>query len=165
VADNFTFRIDDEAFQRALRRFTLRITDLRPFWPLVVPIFIGWMREQFDSEGSFGGHPWPALSQDYAERKGVDKPGKGILVYEGDLRKAASNPKRHVLPMVLELEVDWEGEKGKPVDLEWHQKGTNKMPARPLLFGEPLPALARVELDRAAELYVEESIRLSGLRL
>jgi hypothetical protein len=165
VADQWSIHLDDEAFMRALGRFTLRISDLRPFWPLVIPIFIGWMHEQFESEGRFGGHPWPALSDDYAEQKARDHPGAGILVAEGDLRQAASRPRRHVLPHELTLEVDWESEKGEPVDLSWHQEGTAKMPARPLLFGEPLPMQARAELDRAAELYVAESIRLSGLKL
>jgi hypothetical protein len=163
MADSFNVTVEDEAFLRALSRFTLMISDLRPFWPLVVPLFIGWMREQFETEGEFAGQHWAALSESYAEQKARKYPGKGILVAEGDLRQAASRPKRLATGSTLELTVDWAGQKGKEVDLGWLQEGTARMPARPLLFGEPLPARARFELDAVAGRYVQEAIGRSGL--
>jgi len=56
----------DEAAERQLRTFELLLSDLRPFWPIVARLFRGWMKAQFDSEGSFAGRPWAPLSPEYA---------------------------------------------------------------------------------------------------
>ena len=163
MPDEFTVRLEDEEFRKATERFGVHLSDLRPFWSAVVPLFIGWMRAQFLTEGAFGGQPWAALSQDYAERKAIARPGAGILVYDGDLRKAASHPKRIQTKDELQLSIPWAEVKGKPVDLDWHQEGTPRMPARPLLFSEPLPPAARASLEIAAEEYIGTAIKASGL--
>jgi hypothetical protein len=152
----------DEQARRNLQRLLLALTDLRPFWPMIVPIFVGWMRRQFDTQGSFGGAPWAPLSPAYAAWKSLHYPGRGILYAEGDLRMAASKPRRTVTPRALTLTIDWAAEKGQPVDLAWHQAGTARMPARPLLF-ETLPTSARLDVEQAADKYVEDLVRRLGL--
>jgi hypothetical protein len=139
-------RGEDEA-DRQLRQFELLVSDLRPFWPMVVPLFIGWMREQFQTEGAFGGRPWERLSPEYSLFKERVRPGKGILQFDGDLRRAASQPLRSATPTVLTLTID-------DPKAEFHQEGTDRMPARPLVFGSPLPMRAELELAHAADTYV-----------
>lgn len=145
----------------ALARFGAMIGNLLPFWPKLVPLFIGWMREQFESEGAYGGDPWAPLTPEYAARKAEMYPGKGILVATGELRGAASRPQRVMTPTALILRVDDSGTSHGSV-LPFHQAGTTRMPARPLLF-ERLSAPALAQVERAAEEYVEEALRVSGL--
>lgn len=152
MADEFTVRVagDDEA-RRRLAQFELFLEDLRPFWPLLVPVFIGWMRDQFSSEGGWGGQQWAPLSPAYAVEKARTHPGRSILIREGDLRRAASEPRREATPRTLTLWID-------DPKVDYHQEGTERMPARPLI-PEPLPAAAVRDVDRAAEEYVSTLIR------
>lgn len=142
--------------QRALLRYVSFMLDLRPFWPRVVPAFIRWMRMQFESEGSYGGSPWAPLSPEYLAWKMVHYPGKSILQAEGDLRQAASRPEREARPLDLVLTI---------VDpkIEYHQEGTDNMPARPLIF-EHLPPDAVLELEDLAEEYADDMARRAGFK-
>jgi hypothetical protein len=146
------FRFDHANADRYYRRVEELLSDLRPFWPLVVPIVTGWWREQFDTEGGFAGRPWAALSPAYAEWKAQKYPGKTILQATGDLRQAASRPSRTSTPRSLTLSID-------DPKLEYHQDGTGRMPARPLVFGDPLPPAAALEIEAAAERYVGDFLR------
>lgn len=131
-------------------RMAAMLADLRPFFPKLVPLFIGWMRQQFETSGSFFlGHAWAPLSPRYAAWKATRYPGKGILIREGDLRKAASMPKREMTPTSLVLEIH-------DPKLGFHQTGTPHMPARPLLVSGYLPRAAQAEVTHAAEQYVQE---------
>ncbi len=154
VAD---FSIDMEGlddYERRLTSFVIQMLDLRPFWPKLVPLFIGWMGKQFETEGAFGGAKWAELSPAYAARKSVLYPGKGILYAEGAMRGAASNPAREVTSGSLTLTIT-------DPKAGYHQTGTTRMPARPLIF-ETVPASAEAEIDRAAEDYVEGVARSLG---
>lgn len=148
----FTIDYDDEDAQKHIRRVAALLIDLRPFWPKVVPIFIGWMRAQFETEGEFAGNHWAPLSPAYAAYKAIRFPGKGILIAHGDLRKAASNPRRNASRQSLTLTI---------VDpkIQYHQEGTDRMPARPLLFGDPLPLVAAAQLDTAASEFIDDWLR------
>lgn len=140
----------DEA-ERNLRGFAAVMLDLRPFWPRVVPLFIAWMAQQFDSEGSWGGEAWAPLSADYAAYKAAKYPGKGILIAEGTLRRAASTPQRIATPSSLTLTIVDE-------TIGYHQDGTDKMPARPVVPDE-LPFSAEAELELAQEAYIQDMAR------
>lgn len=149
-------------YDAALRKLTELILDLRPFWPLVVPIFVGWMGKQFDSEGDFFGQQWAPLSEPYATWKMQHYPGKGILSAEGDLRRAATTPERISRPESLVLRIKPYEKSGKAMDPDWFQSGTDRMPARPLLADE-LPLEAQAELREAANYYIDENARKLGL--
>lgn len=150
MADEITVRVEgDEEAQRRLERLTLLLTDLRSFWPMLVPVVRSWFRRQFESEGAFGGHPWAPLSPVYAAYKARVRPGKGILVFTGDLKRAASNAVRTATPTTLTLTID-------DPKVSYHQEGTTRMPARPLVFSDPLPTVARAELDEVADRYVRD---------
>lgn len=144
----------DEA-EKSLRGFAATMLDLRPFWPLVVPLFIEWMGEQFQSEGAWGGEAWAPLSVDYAAYKAQAHPGRSILIASGALRSAASKPKRTATPSSLTLTI---------VDpkIEFHQDGTETMPARPVI-PDSLPVSAEAQLELAAERYIADMVRRFGL--
>lgn len=141
--------------ERAHRGFAAAMLDLRPFWPLLVPVFIKWMRQQFESEGAWGGEAWAPLSPDYAAWKSANFPGQSILIAHGALRAAASSPDRLVGPFSMTLFI---------IDpkIEFHQGGTDKMPARPVIPSN-LPASAEAELTGIANGYVRENLRRFGL--
>jgi hypothetical protein len=168
-------------YDAALRKLVELILDLRPFWPLVVPLFVGWMGKQFESEGEFFGEQWRELSEPYATWKMTHYPGKGLLSAEGDLRRAATTPQRIARPESLVLrirpyqkttrstELTASGRTsrarigtGHTMDPDWFQSGTDRMPARPLL-GDVLPPEASAELREAAERYIDENARKLGL--
>lgn len=112
------------------------------------------MRRQFETEGSFGGSPWPALSSAYAARKASLGLRHEILQATGQLKQAASRPTRFATPLSLTLVIDDSGEKHGPV-LQFHQEGDG-VPKRPLVFGDPLPIAAHAELELAADRYVRD---------
>lgn len=157
------------SIEERLEKLVEACLDLRPFWPLVIPLYTRWMGEQFDSGGDFFGEHWQPLTPDYAAWKSEHYPGRGLLMAEGDLRHAAQSPAREPLPHMLILRIEpfvkarGPGA-GRNIDPAWFQGGTDRMPARPLLpmFGE-LPATAQGEIGAAAEMYVQDTARRLGL--
>lgn len=154
----------DGPSEEQIRRLAAQLSDLRGFWPKVVPLFIVWMRLQFESEGAYFGRPWAPLSPEYRVQKERLAPGKGILVFAGGIRQAASRPKRTVTPRSLTLTIpddEWgHGPRGvkRPI-LQHHQAGGGNLPARPLIFTGPLPGPAAAELQGAANEYVADLLR------
>lgn len=153
MADGWNLRTEGvEETERKIRAFELVLSDLRPFWPIVTRLFVGWMSRQFETQGAFAGRPWVPLQPKYAIFKAQHAPGRRILNFTGEMRRAVTSPKRSVTARTLTLEID-------DPKLEYHQEGTSRMPARPVLFGTPLPAQAQMELDQAAERYVSDFLR------
>lgn len=145
----------DGEFDRKAKQLQLFFEDLRTFWPLLVPVFIGWMGAQFSTEGGFGGQAWAPLSPQYAAWKSTHYPGRTILIRDGALRRAASEPRREATPRTLTLWIDDDV-------AGYHQDGTDRMPARPLI-PEPLPQSAIRDIDDAAHEYVSTLVRNLGL--
>ncbi len=148
-------RFDAHEMERRLKQFELLLSDLRSLWPSVVPIFIRWLSEQFSTEGAWGGDPWAPLAPSTVAFKQKHFPGRGILYASGDLRRAASRPKRTATPRTLTLSI--EDDKAG-----YHQEGTSRMPARPIIPAR-LPMSAQRDLDHAAEEYVSDLVRRLGL--
>lgn len=158
------------AVEQALIKLATLMSDLRPFWPVVSRLFVSWMGRQFDSEGAFLTDPWEELSPDYAAWKSQNYPGKPILSLVGPLRKAATSPRRIPTPLTLTLVIEpYEHQALTPggvsgiLDPEWFQEGTSRMPARPLIFEEILPAVPMAELTAAMEVYARSMVVASGL--
>lgn len=152
MAEEWRVTVDAHDAERRIRRLSLMLSDLRPFWPLVVPVFTGWLRRQFETEGEFAGSRWAPLSPAYAAWKSKVRPGKSLLVFDGTMRRAASNPIRSATPRTLTLSIEDD-------KLGYHQEGGTNLPARPLVFGSPLPPMAELELRRAADRYVTDLLR------
>lgn len=148
---NVTWKGLSEAEKLANQMASL-LLDLRPFWPKIVPLFVQWQAAQFATEGGFMGDPWAPLSPRYAEWKAAHYPGKPILQAEGDLRRAASAPLRDATPTSLTLTIadDKAG---------WHQEGTARMPARPLMYEISAPGQIERDVQQAADEWVDDLLR------
>jgi hypothetical protein len=156
VAGGFDVHVSgDEELRAKLEKVTALLADMRLFAPYVVPVFIGWMGAQFSSEGGWGGQQWAPLSPAYAAEKSRTHPGRSILIRDGGLRQAASRPRREATPRTLTLWID------DPV-AAYHQEGTTRMRARPLI-PDPLPQSALRDVEFAAEEHVNVLIRSVGL--
>lgn len=106
------------------------------------------MGEQFGSSGGWGGEQWAPLSESTILQKAQHGGGSSILIDTGQLRQAASRPTRLATPSSLTLTIE-------DRTIEWHQEGTDRMPARPVI-PDALPVSAEVELELAADRYVAE---------
>jgi phage gpG-like protein len=93
--------------------------------------FIQEVGEGFDQQKTPGGEAWHKLAPWYAKYKQEVRPGKGILQFDGKLKKAA-----------LKSKLDWSGNStdsthmivSMPVNdpkAVKHQFGEGKLPARP----------------------------------
>ncbi len=141
--------VDDRDAERELKVIAAGLHDLRSFWPMLVPVVSSWWRRMYATEGAFAGSPWAPLSASYAAWKAAHYPGKGILQASGKMRQAVSRPHRSQTPTTLTLSIE------SPV-LGYHQEGGGSLPKRELVFSDPLPALAALELDAVAERYVTD---------
>lgn len=152
----FRISVDDRDAERRLRLLATGLADLRPFWPRVSRLVVGWMRLQFESEGAFwtSGRKWTPLSPAYAAAKLERWGPRPILQASGQMRQAFSRPTRSVGPSSLTLRFDDSGPEHGPV-AQYHQAGDG-VPRRPIIPEGPLPPLARLELDREAEGYVRD---------
>lgn len=147
---------DDEV--KRLHAFSAAMTNLIPFWPRLVPLFINWMRRQFESQGIYWtGAPWRPLTPEYAAQKAREFPGRGILIASGSLRRGASSPRRTATPRSLTLTIEWP--KGDP---GWHHFGEGNNPARPLLAQQLTPEQLQ-EVEAEAREYAEDTARRLGL--
>jgi hypothetical protein len=108
-----------------------------------VPVWLGEVADvdakqnvaAFTSQGVKTGRKWAALSPAYAKVKRKMRPRKGILVWDGNLRRSlaeVSDP-AHIVRMqgrIISL-----GTRHKLA--RWHQDGTGRMPARPPVRKSP----------------------------
>lgn len=143
--------VDDAEANRELRIIATGLSDLRSFWPMLVPVATQWWRRQFDTQGAFAGTPWQPLSPAYAAWKQRRAPSKPILQLTGKMKQAVSRPHRVQTPLSLTLSISDE-------KLGRHQEGGGNLPKRPVVFSDPLPPIAALELDRVAEEYVSDLI-------
>jgi len=128
----FSFEVDGKVeFKRSFNRFEKQIDDLRFVWDSVYRWFLERNREQFAKEGSTGeSGAWQPLSRRYAEWKQKHFPFKKILrrtdrLYRSLIAKGDENV-FNPQPQFVEL--------GTVVPYAvFHQRGTKKMPARPLI--------------------------------
>lgn len=144
-------RVDRDDADRDLQKLALFLTDLRSFWPKLVPLFVGWMRRQFDTEGGFGGQRWAPLAFSTVQYKAGRGLRPNILQATGAMKQAASRPSRTATPRSLTLTIS-------DPKLGFHQEGTSRMPARPLIF-DRLPVVAQLEVEQAATEYVDDLLR------
>lgn len=157
------------SLEERLEKLVAACLDLRPFWPMVIPLYVRWMGQQFDTGGEFFGEQWAELTPDYAAWKSEHYPTRGILMAGGDLRHAAQNPTRLALPNSLTLTIEpfvkaRDPGKGRNIDPAWFQDGTERMVARPLMpIHDELPESAQQEVAGAAEVYIQDTARRLGL--
>jgi phage gpG-like protein len=120
----------DEQLKRSLSRFGEHAKDLSEPFREIVKDFHKIERRQFETEGSYGSGGWQPLSPRYAEWKAKKYPGRPIMVLSGLLKESLLGDN----PYSVELVTPKSMEVGTVINYAiYHQKGTSKMPARPLI--------------------------------
>jgi phage gpG-like protein len=131
----------DNVLLRELRGWQIRAVDARPAFELMADAFGDAETRQFDSEGAYGSGGWAPLSPSYAAWKDRHYPGKPILERSGALRHALTQRPfgiEHIQNHFAEFGIAANASTG-PYYGQFHQEGTDKMPARPVVaFPESL---------------------------
>lgn len=116
------------------------------------------MQDQWSSQGSRGGSSWPALSEAYARRKAQARPGRPLLVYDGDLLDSVTNRNnQHAIfdatPTTLEFGT-------KDPKAATHQYGDTErgIPAR------PFAVLTDADADHWGRLVLRAILLEAGVR-
>lgn len=109
-----------------------RLDDSEPVFQSMAKQFGKSMQEQFAKRGGHTGSQWAPLSPVYARWKQRNHPGKPLMVLSGDLKDSLTK---------RPFGVDEVWDKGMVVGTAisyatYHQNGTDRMPARPLI-GKP----------------------------
>lgn len=109
-----------------LRHYGRRLEDWSPLWNDFAEAFAKREAIWFDRQGEGS---WADLSDPYAEWKAKVRPGKPKLVFDGDMRASLTSVGHVILGQSKTmLSLGTTDPKAK-----FHQKGTSKMPARPVL--------------------------------
>ena len=130
----FQFVIDvagDTQVMRGFSRMADNVKDLSDAFREIVQDFHEIVEtQQFESEGRYGSGGWAPLKPEYAERKEKEYPGAPIMVRTGLLKESllGQNPYAREDIKPLEMKVGTQVFYAK-----FHQKGTKKMSARPLI--------------------------------
>lgn len=129
-----------EPFARTLRRFSDHLEDATPAFEAMAEYQVGTVNaRQFAEQGTAEtGGKWAPLSPPYARFKARVRPGRPILVFDGDLKREMTVPGKGVYEITR---------RGMTVGTDlpyakYHQRGTGSMPARPLM-GTPREADTR----------------------
>lgn len=115
--------------RQLLRGIADRAGDLRPVWPVVGDAVAGEARRLFLSGGARGGAPWAALNADYRRWKVAHSFDERRLIKTGAMMRSLSSR-----PMDIErYGATWAEFGTTDPKLHWHEDGTRKMPARPVI--------------------------------
>lgn len=130
----FSVEIDGrERTTRAFQTVNETIRDFRPAWPEIHMYFLRASVEHFESQGSRGGARWQPLSSGYAKWKTKKYPGKPILSATERLKRSFTLAGQKGGDQVYE-ETPLSLTMGTAVPYAiFHQRGTKRMPARPIL--------------------------------
>jgi phage gpG-like protein len=150
---NLSIRIAGEAaMARGVARFTEGLADYRPLWGAIEDDFYAAEQEQFRTEGAGMALHWTALSASYAKWKETHFPGRLILERTGDLRHSLTDRRD---PNALCIEERETLTLGTNIPFAiFHQQGTSKMPARPVM---PAPEDFQRRVREHIQTYLEET--------
>ncbi len=141
-------------FHRRFTRFVSELTDLSPVLEEIADVLDRSAAQAFATSGASSGGRWAALSSRYAMWKARHYPGQPILVATGALR-ASMGSVRNITPKRLEWGTD-------DRKARYHQGGTSKMPARPIIR---LTSKERTLMTKLVHAYLLEAAQgLSGIR-
>lgn len=109
--------------------------DFSPFWGQAAPDFYAAMEKQFASEGAAYGSPWAALEASYAAWKSGHGYPSSILQRSRAMKGSLTGGAGGFLKtgrQAMKIGTEVTGNQGQTYAL-FHQKGTSRMPARPLI--------------------------------
>jgi phage gpG-like protein len=127
---SFSVRVDGvQAIDRVLGDWVRAIDDWTPAWERIADDFAATNRKQFAANGVVDGlEPWTGLADSTKASKARKCPANvnRILVCTGRLEREAGNPQRKLYKQAMTLTIP------TPYAI-WHQRGTGRMPARPVI--------------------------------
>ena len=140
-----------EPFALLLRRWDHNIRDARPAFEAMARYQLGVNERQFKERGTAETGKWAPLSPAYGRWKARVRPGKPLLVFDGDLKKTMTIPGKGIYivrptSMTVGTAVPY---------AKYHQNGTPTMPARKLI-GEPRRTDSR-EFGKILQRFIVES--------
>jgi phage gpG-like protein len=122
-----------QPFSLVLERWQHNLGDARPAFEAMAQYQVKTVNaRQFREEGSVETGKWSPLSPLYGRWKARVRPGRKLLVFDGDLKRSMTVPGKGIYivrsnSMTVGTSVPY---------AIYHQKGTPTMPARPLI-GSP----------------------------
>jgi len=140
-------RVDAREVRRLIPevgRWIDALQDWRPVFREYHKDFLSMMRAQFISQGGLVGG-WQPLSPTYAARKERERPGRRIMVYDGDLEAALSDP--GAPGQVLRLGP---GTAVMGTDIGYAAAHDRGAPSRSLPLRQLIPDAEEIESDLAA---------------
>jgi phage gpG-like protein len=84
-------KVDTKEAELMLEALVEAVEDFSPVWPKVERIIMDMERQQFKTEGKFGGEEWAPLNESYAEYKRKVYGSKGILVASGTMMQSLTS--------------------------------------------------------------------------
>jgi phage gpG-like protein len=141
-----------EPFSLVLERWQDNLGDARPAFEAMAQYQVKTVNgRQFREEGSVETGKWAPLSKDYGRWKARVRPGRKIMVFDGDLKRSMTVPGKGIYivrstSMTVGTSVPY---------AIYHQKGTPMMPARPLI-GAPRKKDTR-QLGKILQRWIVES--------
>lgn len=152
--------MDTSGLEYQLRGMESALRNLKPVWAQVRDVLIDFIKQHFNTEGSYAGTPWVPLSPAYAAYKARKAPGKTILRFRD--RLYGSLTKRGSEEQVFRMGENW---------MEWgtavpyarpHQTGSlsvqNRPPKRVVL-----PPLTKNEGERIADIFLAFMLKQTRL--
>lgn len=151
--------VDPGDVQRRMEGFAAQLLDMRPFFASKGRLHgRTWLRENFESEGEWGGWAWPEWSESYA----AARPPGALLVLTGGLQRSVLNPTSKAGADYIELMIS---HPFNGVDLaEIHHFGAPgaNIPPRPLT-PNTVPADAVDALRADVEEWIDDIAQRWGL--
>lgn len=125
-------KIDLEGVPTLIRRINGvkgKVKDLRKAWKKIGEDFRKTEEKVFNGQGAYGSRSqWTPLTPKYKEWKQSHYPGKPILQLSGNLKSSLTKKSAGHIEIITATSITLGSNDKK---FKWHQKGTNKMVARP----------------------------------
>ncbi|OLT09323.1 hypothetical protein BJF77_11080 [Kocuria sp. CNJ-770] len=124
-----------------LTRFRQNITRAKPAFEGMAEHVANMQRHQFNTEGKHYGPGWAALSPGYQRWKAKRRPGRQILVFDGDLMAAAAptSARGFDIYRINNRRMEVGVSDAMTPHAKFHQDGTVNMRPRPIM-GRPTRA-------------------------
>jgi phage gpG-like protein len=130
---------EEMQISRVLGRVRMVADDWKPIFEKLAAEFYQTMAQRFSHEGAYEDtDKWADLSEPYATLKEAQRPGAGILVYDGKLRESLTEPNspgnvHSITKRVMTVGTRFDAGAGGWNLGRLHQYGTRKMPKRELI--------------------------------
>jgi hypothetical protein len=119
--------LGDKAFIHDIEAISIRAGDMSLVLEKIKDRWIDWIEKQFESEGKRSLEPWPQLSRETVLRRGSAHP---ILIRTADLLLETTDESNY---WVTDSTIIFNARDEVEQYGRFHQSGTTKMPARPII--------------------------------